>query len=317
MEVENNKQTNSIIDTVDTTNASTSTDIVNNVDETKKTTTPNVDYKPYIIVPLDDVFNSTDNKRSIMMKVTFQTLYKLTDNNTINGYLQQTLGFYNTTLQSREKLASDAMIRNIELNIDNHLLLLFDKTRTSSSTTEGEEEDKNNGYTNEDIIGFILYYKGRESVTISQCAIKKEYRRKNMGSTMVMALFERYLNSQTGIKVIKVDVIGTLEALKFFIRFGFTIEKRELMCELKTIVSNGDVAVLNNKAYDDQFKQAKVKNPNGSYHMVYYARYCMTCKDMTKKTSRCVGCFKVSYCSVECQAKDFKLHKQTCLRSNK
>src|ERR1700744_6504138 len=163
--------------------------------------------KPFIILPLQEYFHSGDPSKPLMIHTTFHTLFKLSKNEgAIIGYLSYTFEFYKTSLQQKQEFARQVMISNMELPIDNHLLLLFEEG-------EEKEKEKEKGYSNENIIGFVLYYKGKDSITISQCLVKEESRRKNLGSTMITALFEYYLNVSKGINVIKVDAVPTLQSL--------------------------------------------------------------------------------------------------------
>ncbi len=256
----------------------------------------------------------------------FSRLYEIADDVKIIAYLQQILSFYQCDINEKEKLGirDQVEIYNrgdsghksffyddcTDMCMDNHVLLLLETPNF-----------KPDNLTN--IIGFILFYSGREKLIINQCAITPALRGRNYGFTMMKAFINYQKSVDMRYEYIKVNVAPSKSRF-FWKGFGFTFNdgSRTLIEQLK-LVTAADSAV--EVAHQDQFiishiKQQKLSpyiqqfmNDDNTLKLYYFSRSCAhpLC-NAPKVVMRCAGCKRVVYCSKDCQLLHFKEHKHKC-----
>ena len=293
------------------------------MDTTTTTTTPE---KTIFILSLEDGFNTpppssssssvstdepTPSKRHII-ETTFERLRSMclgvdnetaTENKHMIAYLSQIHLFYCASQEDKARLAQVALAASdVPLTIDTHLLLV------SSLSEDGVA-------TSDSIIGFTLFYLGRDYVNISLCFVHPAHRRQRIGATMIQSLVKTY---GTHVPYIKADVVPLIGPLCFFIGQEFVLGVRKLQAPLRAYLQRQmdeadqlqppTMPVLFNE------KDDAIRNEDASFRLFYYPKHCGYCakSEHDVLTHRCTGCFKVSYCSKNCQRHARPLHSRQC-----
>lgn len=196
--------------------------------------------------------------------------------------------------QTKQLMAHNTFALN--LRMDNYLLIVLDNTK------EYPDESINP----EDIVAFILGHRENESIHISQCVSRTERREENYEGRMIRFL----CNNVPSIERVYVSAALKPTTLLFFVNLGFTPSRQPSSLLFKNLVTSSPDEVANHPELTSLF------NANSTIDLVHFATRCHTCKKEVSTCRRCGRCYTISYCSVECQQKDWPLHRSSCLPTN-
>ena len=218
-----------------------------------------------------------------------------------------------------------------QTNIDNKVLLMMSNDYEEENTdmeVEGSPSRENTFVKQGDsvdvnrIIGFILYYSGEGTHIISQCVIQKELRGQKRGSAMLKALLVK-LRVDTSYKFLKVSVPVFL--CRFFLQFGFRLNEKDktqsASLQLEKVIKQKetDMSPQNKEQFIQTFIKQKITHSrrimdddSQFIKLYYFARHCVYCNAIDKKTFPCSECRRVHYCSKECMTDHYKTHQYDC-----
>jgi hypothetical protein len=279
--------------------------------------------KTIIILSLEDSFNHlaqmcnttptsrTSRTKRHVAETTFFALRTLlqgdsdeeaVENRDVLNFLMNTYFFYCASPEDKSLIAQQALRDKVPLAVDTHLMLLLASETSADMTSDA-------------IVGFTLYRRAQEHVTISQCFVKKTLRRQKQGAKMVHSLIDTYA---TQVRYIKADVVSRIGPLCFFIGLEFVLHAHSLQPQLRhhlqQQMDDAQMTQSETMAVSFEPKNRAVCNEDGSLQLYYYPYHCRQCAK-TEDTRRCARCFKVSYCSRKCQAADWASHKSVCSKS--
>lgn len=253
----------------------------------------------FVTLSLDSYLTATPNVTSeewALLDGTFEALDSLVESDRrARQMLSDLHSFCRASQETKECIARAAL--TYQFSVDNHLLLLMDTSKVEPT----------HRYTPQDIIGFVLSRKGRDTLHITYCTVKDEFRRKRMGTNMIRSLRHTFLNQNTGIMRITTDAWPSVEAVSFFVALGFVPHNASCTAPLKEIL-----ATQPGTLWTDE-RLVSIRSPSNMISLVYYSPLCRTCKDTTKKTRKCGQCHTVAYCSSKCQSDDWYSHKSHCV----
>ena len=264
--------------------------------QVENTTTPQKFMHVQVELSLDDYIMATPTitkERWDILDNTFNALHRLSASEPhIQQILDDLFSFCKASQETKECIARASQMYHF--NVDNHLILVMNNIDTPEKTS---------GYTPNDIIGFTLSRKGKDSIHVSQCMVHSTFRRRNFASTMIASLCAP---TRTSISKVTTSVRPSLEALKFFAQLGFVHVKNQLTTLFKEIVRSDNLL-------QDIAQLGPIVGTNNMIDLVHYSTCCHTCRDPSKKTRQCGSCHTVSYCSIECQKNDWSSHQQHCV----
>lgn len=229
----------------------------------KSTINGNINH-PTIDISLKQLIsNSNDKKAIIALKNTFETLFNISkDDRPIVDYMTQLYQFYISSQKIKDAISMYEIKEGKPLMIDDHIFMLL-------------HNPNNQPFTNHMIIGFIPYHVGINFINIQWCIVKHEYRRKNIGSTMINSIILKYLDTphNTSIEYIKANTRSTYESIRFMLRLGFILEydfsnKQNNTNEFKKLLDDG---IKTNKPIENilQILPFSInRNPDGSIILV-------------------------------------------------